>query len=53
VALLRELGEIDPGFLELVLSGLEHTQSQAEGLVERAIGRVAGGTTDTATGRRE
>ena len=36
VALLREVGEIDPGVLELVLSGLRHTRSRAEGLVETA-----------------
>jgi hypothetical protein len=37
VALLREVGEIDPGLLDLVLSGLRHTRSQAMGLMERVM----------------
>jgi hypothetical protein len=38
VALLREIGEIDPGFLELVLSGLARTRSRATAEWERGRG---------------
>lgn len=40
VELLRRVGEIDLDFLELVLSGLRHTQGEAQSVVERAIESV-------------
>jgi hypothetical protein len=36
--LLREVGEVDPGLLELVLSGLRSTRGRAEGLIEAVLG---------------
>ena len=37
---LRRVGELDPDFFDLLLSGLRHTRSEALGLVERVIRRV-------------
>jgi hypothetical protein len=37
---LRRVGRLDPDFLDLLLSGLRHTRSEAQGVVERAVGEV-------------
>ncbi len=42
VSHLRAIGRLDIDVLDLVLSGLRHTRSQARGLIERAIERIAG-----------
>jgi len=42
VEYLRAIGATDPDVLGLVLSGLRHTRTKSEGLVERAMRRATG-----------
>ncbi len=39
---LRRIGEADPDVLELVLTGLRHTRSEAQAFVQSAIERASG-----------
>jgi len=38
---LRRIGDLDPDFLELLLTGLRHTRSEAQAVVENAIQRAS------------